>query len=85
MIKLGCCYIVLKLPGPAEYSARPGSFSCVCLRLQIRLLEIRGIKEIGNIDLQTLADLVDHTQLHGIIGAVDDVSDGGLSHSALHV
>ena len=84
MINLEHCYIK-KLPRPAEYTARPGSFSGVCFGLQICLIEIRGIKEIGNIDLQALADLVDHTQLHGIIGTVDDVADGGLWYSALHI
>ena len=85
MIKLRCCFIKLKLPGPAEYSARPGSFSGICLGLQICLIEIRGIKEIGNIDLQALADLVDHTKFYRIIRTVDDVTDGGLWNTALHI
>ena len=55
------------------------------LWLKICFIEIRRIKEVRNIDLQALANLVDYTQLHGIIGTVDDVADGRLGHAAFHI
>ena len=55
------------------------------LWFQIRLFEKRGIKEIGNVDLQALADLVDHAQLYRVIGAIDDIADGGLGHAAFYI
>ena len=84
MINLEHCYIK-KLPRPAEYTALPGSFSGVCFGLQICLIEIRGIKEIGNIDLQALADIVGHAQLYRVIGTVDSVADRGFRHATLHI
>ena len=55
------------------------------LWLKICFIEIRRIKEGRNIDLQALANLVDYTQLHRIIGTVDDVADGGLGYAAFDV
>ena len=43
------------------------------------------IKEIGNVDPQALADLVDHAELHRVIGTIDDISNGGLGHAALYI
>ena len=55
------------------------------LRFEVRFVEIGRSKEIGNIDPQPLAKLMDHAQLHGIVGTIDDVSDGGLGHAALDI
>ena len=55
------------------------------LWFQIRFIEIRGIKENGNVDLKALAQLMNQAQLHGIVGAIDDIADGRLGHSAFHI
>lgn len=55
------------------------------LWFKICLFKIGGSKEIGNIDPQALADLVDHAELHRVIGTIDDISNGGLGHAALYI
>jgi hypothetical protein len=40
------------------------------------------LKERGNADLKTLADLMENPKFNGIIGAVDQIVDGGLGHTA---
>jgi hypothetical protein len=40
------------------------------------------LKEYGDADLKTLADLMENPKFNGIIGAVDQIVDGGLGHTA---
>ena len=54
-------------------------------RLQIAFFEKRRCEEIGNVDIQSLADFVNHAELHGIVGAIDDVADRGFGHAAAHI
>ena len=55
------------------------------LWFKICFFEIRGIKEIGNVDPQALADLMDHAQLYRVIGAIDDIPDRGLGYAAFYI
>lgn len=54
-------------------------------RLQIAFFEKRRCEEIGNIDIQSLADLVDHSELDRIVGAVDDIADRGFRYAAAYI
>lgn len=53
--------------------------------LQITFFEKRRCEEIRNVDIQSLANLVDYAELHRIISAVDDIADRGLGHTAAHI
>ena len=55
------------------------------LWFKIGFFKIGGIKEIGNVDPQALANLVDHAQLYRVIGAIHDISDRGLWHAAFYI
>lgn len=52
------------------------------LWIQIILIEKRRVEKIGDADAETLADLVDDPQFHGIVGTVDNVADGGFGDTA---
>ena len=71
-----------------EAAVKTTAYGFLChysLWLQIRFIEIWGIKEIGNVDLKALAYFVDHAQLYRVIGAIDDITDGGFGHAALYI
>lgn len=55
------------------------------LRLQIDLIEKRRLEKFTDADLKALTKLMDDPQLYGIVGAVDDVENGGFGNAALLV
>jgi len=64
---------------------RPNLGRINSLWLQIVFIEQWRSKEIRNRNIQALAQLMDHTQLHRRIGAVDDIANGGLGHTTFHI
>ena len=54
----------------------------VILWIQIVLVKEGGLEKLRNADRKPLADFVNDPQLHGIVGAVDDVVDGGFGDTA---
>ena len=55
------------------------------LRFQVIFLEKRWGKKGVNADPQALAQLMDDPQLHGVIGAVHNIADGGFGNAAFHI
>lgn len=51
------------------------------LWIEILFIKKRRMKKIGNADLKALTYFVDNTQLYRIIGALDDVVNGGFGYT----
>ena len=51
----------------------------VFLWFKISFFKKRGGEKLREIDVQTLAQFVDDSELHGRIGTVDQIADGRLS------
>ena len=62
-----------------------GGFSLAMSRLQILLLEKRRAEEVGDVDLQALAELVDDPQLNRSIGAVHHIPNCRFGNAAAHI
>lgn len=52
------------------------------LWFQIILIEQRRVKELRQTDAQTLTQLMEYPENHGIIGAVDQIPDGRFRNAA---
>ena len=50
--------------------------------IQIYLIKQGRLEKLRNADLETLTDLVNDPQLHGIVGTMDNIADGGLGDTA---
>jgi len=55
------------------------------LGFQIVFREQRGIKELRNANVKSLAHFMDNTELYGIVGAINQVSDRRLGDTAFDI
>jgi len=68
-----------------KYTKNTGAACIGVLRFKISFMEQGRCEELGKIYLQTLAQLVDDSQLHGGVCAVEQIANSGLGNAAFHI
>ena len=53
------------------------------LWVQVDFFKERGLEEFADADAEALAQFMDNSQLYGIIGAMNQIADGGFWNTAL--